>query len=54
MRAAEIAYNHLQSECNTRIWKENCVAMLARQAARGVMDSAAFNDSDENYTDDDA
>ena len=28
--------------------------MLARQAARDVMDLAAFDDSDENYTDDDA
>ena len=53
-RDAEVAYNHLQSECNTRIWKENRVAMLARQAARDVMDLAAFDDSDENYTDDDA
>ena len=53
-RDAKQAYNHLQSKCNTRIWKENRVAVLARQAAKDVLDSYAFDDSDENYTDDDA
>jgi len=47
-------YDHLQSQCVHRIWKENRVAKLARQAARDVIDAYAFDDSDEeHYTDDD-
>ena len=47
-------YDHLQSQCVHRIWKENRCAKMARQAAVTVMDDYAFEDSDEeHYTDDD-
>jgi hypothetical protein len=47
-------YDHFQSQCVHRIWKENRIAKLARQAARNVLDDYAFEDSDEeHYTDDD-
>jgi len=47
-------YDHLQSQCVHRIWKENRYAHLARQAAKDVLESYAFGDSDEErYTDDD-
>jgi len=45
-------YDHLQSQCVHRIWKENKIAKLARQAARHVIDASAFEDSDDYYTDD--
>ena len=47
-------HDHLQSQCVHRIWKENKIAKLARQAARDVIDAYAFEeDSDDHYTDDD-
>ena len=48
-------FDHLQSQCVHRIWKENRMAKTARQEARSFMESYAFDDSDEEYyTDDDA
>jgi hypothetical protein len=47
-------YDHFQSQCVHRIWKENRIAKMARQAAVTVLDDYAFEDSDEeHYTDDD-
>jgi hypothetical protein len=37
-------YDHFQSQCVHRIWKENRIAKLARQAARNVLDDYAFED----------
>jgi hypothetical protein len=50
----ECSYDHFQSQCVHRIWKENHFAKKARQAAVTVLDDYAFDDSDEeHYTDDD-